>query len=93
MSNFLSFEKMITPAIIKVIFWVGVVMSVLSGIGMIITGLSSFYGSGMNVFTGLLTIIIGPLLARVYCEILMIFFKIHESLKKIENRLSETSQS
>ncbi|OCA88899.1 DUF4282 domain-containing protein [Pseudobacillus wudalianchiensis] len=87
MANFLSFDKMITPTIIKIIFWVGVVMSVLSGLSMIITGFNSYYGSGFAVLTGLLTIVLGPLLVRVYCELLILFFKMHDSVKNIERHM------
>ncbi|MFK2827105.1 DUF4282 domain-containing protein [Bacillus sp. B190/17] len=93
MDRFLSFDKMVTPTIIKIIFWVGVVMSVLSGIGTIAAGISSPYGSGLGVIMGLLTLVIGPLLVRVYCELLIIFFKMHESLKRIETQLSSQQQS
>ncbi|KAB7707360.1 DUF4282 domain-containing protein [Bacillus aerolatus] len=93
MGNFLSFDKMITPTIIKIIFWIGVAMSVLSGIGMMMTGVSSYYGGGLSVIMGLLTIVIGPLMVRVYCELLIIFFKMDESLKKIEKQLSNNQTS
>ncbi|WP_100332437.1 DUF4282 domain-containing protein [Bacillus xiapuensis] len=91
MDKFLQFDRMITPTIIKVLFWIGVALSILSGLSMIITGTGQ-YGGGFAVLTGLLTIVLGPLLVRVYCELLMVFFKMHESLKNIEERLAAGSR-
>ena len=93
MANFLSFDKMITPTIIKIIFWIGVVMSALSGLSMIITGFNSSYGSGFAVLMGLLTLVLGPLLVRVYCELLILFFKMYDSLKNIERQMAANQAS
>ena len=35
---------------------------------------------------GLAVMLFGPLLLRVYCELAMIFFKIHDELKELNNR-------
>ncbi|HEY9577996.1 MAG TPA: DUF4282 domain-containing protein [Pseudobacillus sp.] len=93
MANFLSFDKMITPTIIKIIFWIGVVMSALSGLSMIITGFNSYYGSGFAVLMGLLTLVLGPLLVRVYCELLILFFKMYDSMKNIERQMAANQAS
>lgn len=87
--KFIRFDKMITPTIIKILFWIGVALSVLSGLGFIIAGMNSYYGGGIQVFTGLLVIVIGPLVVRVYCELLIIFFKMHESLREIKTLLNK----
>ncbi|MFL8939030.1 DUF4282 domain-containing protein [Rossellomorea oryzaecorticis] len=87
MDQFLNFNKMITPTIIKAIFWVGVVISVISGLIMIISGAAS---GGIQIFGGLLTIVIDPLLTRIYCELLIVLFKMHEALQTIkENSTKE----
>jgi hypothetical protein len=85
--EFTSFNKMITPTIIKIIFWIGVVGSVLFGVIQIGSGIASPYGGGLLVFSGLVLIIVGPLVTRVYCELLILLFKMHESLQNISNRL------
>ena len=73
-----SFDTMITPIIIKIIFWVGVIACVIGGIAM------AFNDSGVG---GLLCILLGPLVVRLYCEIIIVIFKIFQSLKQIENGL------
>lgn len=92
MNKYLSFDKMITPLIIKILFWIGVGLSVIMGLIMIMSGVSSAYGGGMEVFTGLMMVVFGPLLTRIYCELLIIFFKMQETLVEIKDQLRNTSQ-
>lgn len=80
---------MITPLIIKVVFWIGVGVSVLAGLSMIIMGLNSTFGSGFQVISGLATIVVCPILVRIYCELLIIMFKMHESLQDIRKSLKK----
>ncbi|MGM8366173.1 DUF4282 domain-containing protein [Virgibacillus sp. W0181] len=91
--DFLRFDKMLTPTIIKIVFWIGVVISVLSGLGMVVGGLNSPWGGGFQVIMGLLTIVIGPIIVRIYCELLIIFFKMHETLHDIKGLLSNQSKA
>lgn len=84
-----SFDKMITPVIIKIIFWIGLVASGILGLLLIFSGLTASFGGGGQVVTGLLALVVGPIFARVYCELLILFFKIHESLISISYNLDE----
>lgn len=90
MKEFLHFDKLITPSIIKFVFWIGAGLSILAGIIQLIAGAASPYGGGIQVFSGLLTIIFGPILTRIYCELLIIFFKVHETLLEIKNKDNQT---
>jgi hypothetical protein len=73
-SEFLSFRQMVTPVIIQVLFWLGVAGTVLAGL----VALGDSPGSGLAL------IILGPLIVRIYCELLIILFRMHESLRNIE---------
>lgn len=84
MNKFFSFEEMITPIIIKVLFWVGLAASVIFGLITIFTGIIE--EEFLLIFSCLLTIVIGSLLVRVYCELLIIMFKIYETLKQIRDK-------
>jgi len=86
LGDFLNFNKMITPVIIKVIFWIGVAVCAFAGLMSIIAGLSRF-GSGVEVLFGLFIIVVGPLFVRIYCELLIIMFKMYESLQDIRSSL------
>jgi hypothetical protein len=77
MKEFLHFEKMITTSIIKFVFWIGAGLSILAGLIIMIDG-------GVAVLLGLLTIVFGPIVVRIYCELLIVFFKIHEALQDLK---------
>lgn len=89
MNDFLSFRKMITPVFIQIIFWIGVVVCVFSGLAMIVSGVGSRFGGGAQIFSGLITVFIGPLFVRVYCEILILFFRMNETLSDIKNEIGQ----
>ena len=92
-TDFFRFDKMITPVIIQVLFWIGVVASVLLGLGMVFSGMSSSFGGGSAVFMGLVWIVLGPIMTRVYCELLIVVFKIHGSLVDIKCLLRERPEN
>ena len=85
--DFFAFKKMVTPIIIQIIFWITVGLCVIGGLVAIVSGASSSYGGGSQVLTGLLLLILGPIAARVYCEILIVIFRINETLTEIRNSL------
>jgi hypothetical protein len=88
MNEYLNFNKMITPTIIKIIFWAGVIVSVLAALIMMIAGASSDYGGGFLTLGGLVILILGPFLTRIYCELLIVLFKMNEALQSIKKSSS-----
>ncbi len=88
MGEFLSFRKMITPAIIQLIFWIGVLLCVIGGLIQIVAGASTYYGGGSMVLSGVLLILLGPLAVRIYCELLIVMFRILEELSCIRRDLA-----
>jgi hypothetical protein len=87
MNDFFSFRTMITPIIIQILFWVGVAACVVMGIGYMVIG-SRYYGGAAPLY-GLMILIFGPLAVRIYCEILIIFFRINETLTEIKHTLEK----
>jgi len=83
MKEFLAFKRMITPLIIQILFWIGAGLCVLGGLIAIISGAASRYGGGGLVLGGLLTLILGPLAVRVWCELVIVMFRMNESLTQI----------
>ena len=71
MNEYLSFRRMITPVFIQAIFWIAAAVIVIAGIVQI---------ANDAVLAGLLTIVIGPFLARIYAEILIVIFRINDNL-------------
>lgn len=76
MGDFLRFEVMITPILIQVLFWIAVVAAIIVGILIIIDSGDA---------RGLLIIIFGPILARIYAEILIVLFRINDHLRHIQH--------
>jgi len=87
MNDFLAFRTMITPVIIQIIFWVGVVLCLIVGFTTMFVG-GNYYGSGGGALAGFLIVVLGPVVVRIYCEILIIFFRINETLTEIKHELA-----
>ena len=88
MEDFINFKKMLTPIIIKVLFWVGVALAILGGLATIVGGLSND-GGGKAVLMGLLMIVLGPVIVRIYCELLIVIFSINDTLTDIKNMMQD----
>ncbi len=97
--QFLSFERMITPIIIKILFYIGLVGSVVGGIVVFITALFGGIADGgfipiitgflLGLIGGILTMILGALLVRIYTELLIVVFRINETLTTIKNYVAD----
>ncbi len=83
--DFLSFRKMITPIIIQILFWLGVIIAIIFGIVSIVYGV--IRSDVTTLLYGLLVLILGPVAVRIYCEILILFFRINETLTEISNKI------
>jgi hypothetical protein len=92
MYEYLTFRKMVTPVIIQVIFWVGVSLCLIFGIVMIVGGALSQTGGGIMVLLGLVYLLLGPIVTRIYCEVVMLFFRIYDTLKEIQNNTARPAQ-
>jgi len=75
--DFIAFRAMITPVIIQGMFWVGVIVCVLVGLFTMFT---------QSPFMGLLLLLLGPIAVRVNCEIIILFFKMNETMTQIKNK-------
>ena len=90
MRDFLAFRTMVTPVIIQIIFWIGAITCLISGAIMVIYGATYYQGGqGHYLWKGVLLFVLGPLGVRVYCEILIIFFRINETLTEIKHAMGQ----
>ena len=85
-SKLLNFDEMVTPFFVKIIYWLGVVGVILTGLLTIIQGVNSHYGGGAQVIGGVLTILFGPFLVRIYCELVIVIFEIHKVLVELNRK-------
>jgi hypothetical protein len=85
MLDFLSFDRFITPGIIRVVFVLGLLLLAL---GTLITVLIGIWN--LRIFHGVIVPLIGmcvaALLWRIYCELILVFFDIREKLTTIADR-------
>jgi hypothetical protein len=84
----IAFRIMITPFFIKyILFWLLVVGFLVTGILIMVSG--ARFGGGFAVLMGLVPLLLGPVFARFYCEILLVVFQINDSLKDIKKDLQK----
>jgi hypothetical protein len=77
MNDYLTFRKMITPVVIQVVFWLGALAFVIGGIG------TMFAGPYGGFWKGLIVLVFGTLFWRIWCELVIVFFSMNDSLKQI----------
>jgi len=84
MKSVLTFESMITPKIITFVYWLLLLGVAAGGIGAMLSfGRVSF----ASFWTGLLVMAGGALAARIWCELLIVLFKINEHMQTVSKRL------
>tara|TARA_B100000287_G_scaffold292338_1_gene275632 strand:- start:3403 stop:3633 length:231 start_codon:yes stop_codon:yes gene_type:complete len=76
MKQFINYETFITPGIVKVLSYIGMVVAFIIGL----------LGIAVEPLTGIGTAILGPIAVRVYAEVMLIIFEIHTTLKKIADK-------
>lgn len=84
MKDILNFDKMLTPKIITFVYWLLLLAAVFSGLGTMFSGYGGFSISGF--FMGILYIVGGSIAARIWCELLIVLFKMNEALQEIRNK-------
>ena len=82
--DFFAFRNLVTPKIIQTVFWLGSAFSVVAGLTTMVLGLT---GDGIvMMLVGLLMLALGPIGIRVFCELIMLVFKIAEILTQAQER-------
>ncbi len=82
--NFLSFDEMLTPRLITLLYWLLLLGAIAMGLNMMFGGYGGFSFSGF--LSGLATMLAGALGARVWCELLIVLFKMNEALQEIRKK-------
>jgi hypothetical protein len=85
-----QWERFITPSIIKLFYWLVVVIVILSGFSGLVTAAGTLASSpvaaalmALASFAGML---VGILFARIAAEFILMVFRINEHLAAIRNR-------
>jgi len=76
------FDSMLTPKIITFVYWLALLGVVIAALTTMFVGGVSFgkFLMGVGVLVG------GGVGARIWCELLIVLFKIHENIRKIAER-------
>lgn len=77
-----TFRRMIIPSLIQVVYWIATAVVILGGLNYLIFGDSTVERLG-----GLAAIIIGPVIVRLWAEIVMVVFRINGTLTDIKESL------
>ena len=77
MRDIFFFDKMLTPTIITFVYWL-----ILAGC--LISGLFSMFSGDFLIGVG--TIVGGVLFGRIWCELLIVLFKMNEALQVIRTK-------
>jgi len=68
---------MITPGILKIISYIGAVIAVIAGL---------FTAFTADLFGGLAVAVGGPIVLRIYAELMLVIFELHKEVRKIANK-------
>ncbi len=67
---------MITPGILKLLSYIAMVGCVIAGI----------FTAFVEPVSGIGMIVLGPILARIYTELMLVMFEIHNELKSLNDK-------
>ncbi|HUF10024.1 MAG TPA: DUF4282 domain-containing protein [Rhodothermales bacterium] len=72
--DFLFFDKMLTPKIITLVYWLMLIGAVIGGLTTIFAG---------QFLYGIVILVGGAIAARIWCELLIVLFKMNEALQEL----------
>ncbi len=80
----LFFDAMLTPKVVTVVYWLLLVAAVIAGLGtMFYMGFQYMtFGTFMR---GIAITIGGAIGARIWCELVIVLFKLNENVQRIAN--------
>lgn len=83
MRDLLYFDSMITPKLITLVYWIALALLALFSVFALFAGEGNFFVRLLGLLVG---VPLGALLIRVYCELLMVLFKINDNIQKLVDR-------
>ena len=85
-----QWDRFITPTIIKIFYWLAIVLAVLSGLSGVFAGLASMainpFAGFVIVLASIAGVLAGVIFARVAAEFILIVFRINEHLGAIRDQ-------
>lgn len=84
MQDLLGFDKMVTPVIIRILYFLGL-------LGVLGTSIASLFQGRFLMAIGVL--VFGAIMVRVYSELLILLFRIHDNLVSINQQMKDRNSS
>jgi hypothetical protein len=90
LGDLFQWDRFVTPTVIKIFYWLAVVISLLLGVAGAVSSLTTM---AFNPFVGMIFLVasllgacMGVVLARIIAEFVLIVFRINEHLGAIRNQ-------
>ena len=90
LGDLFQWERFVTPTVIKVFYWLAVLLAILLGFAGVVSALTTM---AFNPFAGMIFLIasvlgafMGVIVARIVAEFVLIVFRINEHLGAIRNQ-------
>lgn len=84
MNDIMNFDKMLTPKIITFIYWLLLIGVVIGSLGSMFGGYDGF--TIKKFFMGIVIAIGGAIGVRVWCELMIVVFKMNEALQEMRQK-------
>ena len=91
MEDFLAFRRMVTPVLIQIFFWLGILGTFFGGVALAVMTSQLTDNSFLRFILGLFVFILAfagySLFWRAICEVLILFFRMNETLSEMRREL------
>lgn len=85
-----QWDRFITPSIIKIFYWLAIILTGLYGLSGIFGGLAAMalnpFAGFLMILTSLAAVIVGIVFSRIAAEFILIVFRINEHLGAIRDQ-------
>ena len=83
MKNFFTLQTMWSTKLITAIYWLSLTFILVSGLAVAVgSGVSAF-----GLFSGIGIVLVGAVSVRLWCELFIVFFRIHDNLEAIADKI------
>lgn len=77
MKDIFFFDRMLTPSIITIVYWLMLAGALIGGVTAMFNGQ---FGQGLLIVIG------GAIGSRIWCELMIVLFKMNEALQEMRNK-------
>ena len=95
MGSYFSFERMITPGFVKVVYFLGFIAITAAGVALAVWAGMQLNDATIDrllgwryVAVGVVAVLVGNIVWRVFCELWIVLFGIHEELVSVRHGLN-----